>query len=170
MLFRVCLVNLVILLSIGVCSSGHAEDFNAERFEKTTVCANLIQPMEMAIAPDGTIFLIELAGTIKSIDPSTGKANLRYNDVNLDQVGKITVRAASAGAGGTIEVHRAAVDGPLLGMVMVEVNGDWHSFIDKTIDITAATGRDDIYLVFKNPVQRAGLMNIDSVEFAGKGR
>ncbi|HAC91532.1 MAG TPA: hypothetical protein DCF63_13015, partial [Planctomycetaceae bacterium] len=44
-----------------------------DRFERTTVAANLVQPMEFDVAPDGTIFLIELAGKLKTIDPDTGK-------------------------------------------------------------------------------------------------
>jgi len=58
----------------GVVGRGYAiaeEIFDPARLEKTTVASGLTQPMEMAIAPDGTIFLIELAGQIKAIDPST---------------------------------------------------------------------------------------------------
>ena len=47
-----------------------------DRFERTTVAANLVQPMEFDVAPDGTIFLIELAGKLKTIDPGTGKQNV----------------------------------------------------------------------------------------------
>ena len=44
------------------------EGFDPARLEKTTVVSGLTQPMEMAIAPDGTIYLIELAGQIKAIE------------------------------------------------------------------------------------------------------
>ncbi|MEI6527434.1 MAG: PQQ-dependent sugar dehydrogenase, partial [Planctomycetota bacterium] len=57
---------------LAVCLSGaHAQesDFDPNRFEKTVVVNGLTQPMEMAIAPEGTIYLIELAGKIKAIDP-----------------------------------------------------------------------------------------------------
>lgn len=47
------------------------EGYDPARLEKTTVVSGLTQPMEMAIAPDGTIYLIELAGQIKAIDPAT---------------------------------------------------------------------------------------------------
>ena len=49
-----------------------ATTFEPTRFEKTTVAAGLIQPMEMAVAPDGTIYLIELAGLLKAINPENG--------------------------------------------------------------------------------------------------
>ena len=48
-----------------------AEDLQIDRFERTAICGGLVQPMEMEIAPDGQIFLIELGGTVKLIDPQT---------------------------------------------------------------------------------------------------
>ncbi|MFN6127475.1 MAG: PQQ-dependent sugar dehydrogenase [Planctomycetota bacterium] len=51
-------------------------DVDMDRFEKTVLATGLIQPMEMALAPNGTIFLIELAGNIKAIDPKTFKVQL----------------------------------------------------------------------------------------------
>jgi cytochrome c len=59
--------------------------YDPQRFEKTTVATGLIQPMEMAIAPDGLIYLIELAGPVKTIDPSTGL---------IQSIGKINVTTA----------------------------------------------------------------------------
>ena len=44
-----------------------------------------MQPMEMAIAADGRIFMIELAGLVKTIDPKSGKAEV---------VGKLEVTTA----------------------------------------------------------------------------
>ena len=90
---------------------------------------------------------------------------LRFNKIALAQVKQIVIRAASAGAGGIVEAHRGSVDGPLLGSVTVEVNGDWHRFTEKIIELQEPSGRDDVCLVFKNEKNRGGLMNIDSVEF-----
>jgi cytochrome c len=59
--------------------------YDPQRFEKTTIATGLIQPMEMAIAPDGLIYLIELAGPVKTIDPSTGL---------VQSIGKINVTTA----------------------------------------------------------------------------
>ena len=53
------------------------EDFDPIRFEPTTVAVDLVRPMEFDIAPDGKIFLIELAGEIKRIDPVTRAISLR---------------------------------------------------------------------------------------------
>ena len=90
---------------------------------------------------------------------------LRFSSIPLDNLRNVIVRVASAGAGGTIEIHRGKVDGPLLGKTSVEVNGDWVTFYEKTIALSPANGRDEIYIVFKNPINRGGLMNIDSVNF-----
>ncbi len=90
---------------------------------------------------------------------------LRYSDLSLQQVAHGTVRVCSAGAGGVIELHHGAVDGPLLGSVTVEVNGDWSAFYEKQFDIQAPTERGDLYLVFKNAESPGGLMNIDWIEF-----
>ena len=47
----------------------------------------------------------------------------------------------------------------------MEVNGDWTKFYEKTIELKPATGRDEIFIVFKNLVHRNALMNIDSITF-----
>ena len=90
---------------------------------------------------------------------------LRFNQISLGETKQIVIRAASAGAGGIVEAHRGNADGPLIGSVPVEVNGDWHTFTEKIINLEARSGRDDVYLVFKNEKNRGGLMNVDSVEF-----
>jgi cytochrome c len=90
---------------------------------------------------------------------------LRFGDVPLDGVRAITVSVASAGAGGWIEVRRGSNQGELLGEVQVDVNGDWEAFAEKRIELLPATGRDDVYLVFRNSENRGGLMNIDALTF-----
>jgi cytochrome c len=69
---------------LGIAAAG-AEELDMNRFERTTVCGELVQPMELDIAPDGTIFLIELAGTVKTIDPKSG---------HQEVVGKLNVTTA----------------------------------------------------------------------------
>ena len=60
----------VLLLLASLARILHAEDaaVDSSRFEITQLAAGLIQPMELAVAPDGTIFFIELNGKLK---PST---------------------------------------------------------------------------------------------------
>ena len=92
-------------------------------------------------------------------------AFLKFNHIPLDDLRSVTVRVTSAGAGGEIGVRRDGVDGELLGSVTVPVNGSWDAFYNQTIELKPQSGREAIYFVFKNPVNRGGLMNIDSLTF-----
>lgn len=67
---------LYLILIVSLHQSLNAETVEYQRFEKQIVATDLIQPMELAIAPDETIFLIELGGTIKQIDPKTREIRL----------------------------------------------------------------------------------------------
>jgi cytochrome c len=74
----VCLIALGIL---GLTTLHSRQVFAAEtldwtRFERVSLARELIQPMEFEIAKDGSIFLIELAGRIKRIDPFSGVQEL----------------------------------------------------------------------------------------------
>jgi len=94
---------------------------------------------------------------------------LRFNDMQLDQIGAVSVRVTSAGAGGEIELRRGSVEGALMGRTTVAVNGSWDAFHDQRIDVEAMAGRDAVYVVFKNERQRGGLMNLDSLHFLPPG-
>ncbi|MEZ6086430.1 MAG: carbohydrate-binding protein [Pirellulaceae bacterium] len=91
-------------------------------------------------------------------------AFLLFKNIPFDDLQSVTVRVTSAGSGGTIEARRGSPNGTLLGSVEVEVNGSWDAFYDKSFDLTPSSGRDSLYLVFKNEKNRGGLMNIDSVQ------
>jgi len=74
-----CFVNkpmLSLVTALFLPSIVWSEDFNPARFERTTVAGDLVRPMELDIAADGRIFLIELAGEIKLIDPQTGESSV----------------------------------------------------------------------------------------------
>jgi len=92
-------------------------------------------------------------------------AFLRFDAVPLDGLKALQVRVASAGSGGVIEVRRGGVDGPLLGAMAVDVNGNWEDFRVQRIELTPTAGRDTVYLVFVNAEQPDGLMNIDAITF-----
>lgn len=70
---RLSFVCLCQSLVFGLGSVLAAEDVELARFERTSVAKSLIQPMEFDVAPDGKIFLIELAGKLKTIDPKSGE-------------------------------------------------------------------------------------------------
>jgi hypothetical protein len=59
------------------------------------------------------------------------------------------VRTASAGNGGTIELHQDSVSGTLLGTATLPVTGGWQNWTTVSAAITGANGVHDLYLVFK---------------------
>lgn len=90
---------------------------------------------------------------------------LRFNGVPLDRVRRLTLKVASAGAGGAIEVHLDKPDGPLLATAPVEVNGEWEKWYDRTVELPETKGRHDLFFRFVNPKTSAALMNLDSIYF-----
>ncbi len=90
---------------------------------------------------------------------------LRFSNMSLDQIHGVTLKIASAGSGGSIEVRLDQPDGPLLASTEIEVNGQWEQFYERTIDLMPAEGRHDLVVRFTHPNQAGGLMNLDSVHF-----
>ncbi len=95
---------------------------------------------------------------------------LRFRSLNFDRAGQFTLRIASAGAGGAIELRADGPEGPLLGVIDVEVNGQWEEFYERTLVLrnpeTGAPlveGRHDLIVRFTHPQNAGGLMNLDSI-------
>lgn len=90
---------------------------------------------------------------------------LLFRDIDLARVNALSIQAASAGAGGAIEVRFGSKDGPVLGSTPVDVNGDWEAFSEKRVLLQHSSQRGDLYLVFQNEQNRGGLMNVDRITF-----
>ena len=90
---------------------------------------------------------------------------VRFSTVPLDEVGGVSLRVASAGAGGAIEVRLDSPNGPLLATVPVEVNGQWEEFHEERATWESPGGRHDVWLVFTHPGRAGGLMNLDRVHW-----
>lgn len=90
---------------------------------------------------------------------------LRFQQLRMDQIRRVTLRLASAGAGGAIEIRLDQPDGPLLATTPVEVNGHWEKWYEKQVDLKSAAGRHDLIVVFTHPNKAQGLMNLDSIHF-----
>ncbi len=90
---------------------------------------------------------------------------IRFAGVPMDRVGGATLRMASAGSGGTVEVHLDAPDGTLLASVPVQVNGQWEAFYDADVAWDRLDGRHDVWIVFTHPQRAGGMMNLDSVRW-----
>ncbi len=63
-----CLIPLLITVS-GI--SAEDTSFDPSRLEVTTLATQLKQPMELAVAPDGRVFYIEIKGQLKVYNPAT---------------------------------------------------------------------------------------------------
>jgi len=90
---------------------------------------------------------------------------IRINSITLDKVRKVTLKLASAGAGGSVEIRLDKPDGELLATVPVEVNGQWEKFYERTAELPETKGRHDVIVRFVHPNKAGGLMNLDSVNF-----
>jgi cytochrome c len=90
---------------------------------------------------------------------------LLFRAIPLDTVGQVTLRLASAGAGGEVELRLDSATGPVLARVPVEVNGQWEQFYDRAVPLPPTTGRHDVVVRFTHPQQAGGLCNLDTVVF-----
>jgi cytochrome c len=89
--------------------------------------------------------------------------SVRFAGINLADSSSVTVRVASAGSGGTLELHSADPGGPLLASFEVEPTGGWDKWVEKTAPISQKP-KGEIIIVFKIP-GKGGLMNLDWVQF-----
>ncbi len=90
-----------------------------------------------------------------------------FKNIPLNQVGGFTCRVAAGGAGGKIELHAGAMDGPLLGEFDVQPTGTWDTWVELKAGlrpVANAPERADVFAVFVNP-GKGGLMNFDWLQF-----
>ncbi|GAA1377254.1 PQQ-dependent sugar dehydrogenase [Catellatospora chokoriensis] len=112
-----------------------------------------VQPADHAAAEGG-----RTAGYIENNDW------IAYTPYIVGNATQISVRASSAGAGGTIEVRTGSATGTLLGTVTVPVTGSWETFTNVTANLTGApSGSTTLYLVFKGGA--GNLFDVDSFTF-----
>ncbi|PQO31395.1 glycosyl hydrolase [Blastopirellula marina] len=64
-----------VLAPLGILSAEEPA-FDPSRLEVTTLVTQLKQPMELAVAPDGRVFYIEIQGQLKAYDPATRQTEL----------------------------------------------------------------------------------------------
>jgi len=107
----------------------------------------------------------QTAGGAKFIGSINHGHFLRFNGIPLDQVKRLTLRVASAGAGGDIEIRVDKPDGPLLATAKIDVNGQWEKWYERTVELAPTPGRHDLFVRFVNPKNTNALMNLDSIHF-----
>jgi arabinoxylan arabinofuranohydrolase len=82
---------------------------------------------------------------------------------------RFTAGVASGGAGGMIEMHLNAADGPLIGTLAVPNTDGWWTWQEKSTAVTGASGVHDLYFVFKGSAT-GELFNFDYWRFDRKSR
>lgn len=87
-----------------------------------------------------------------------------YKNVDFGTgVSQVSVREASAGAGGTLEFHLDSASGPMVSTVTLPVTGGWQTWQTVTGTVSGATGVHDLYAVFKGP--SSGIANLNWFQF-----
>ncbi len=94
-----------------------------------------------------------------------------YKPFSLEDVSGVRFRVASAGDGGTIELHIDSATGPLVATTAnIAPTGGWQSFTDVNLALdNPPTGEHELFLVFRNRGSTGSLMNLNWIEFIGKG-
>ncbi|MGH3875623.1 MAG: ThuA domain-containing protein [Actinophytocola sp.] len=94
---------------------------------------------------------------------------IKFDPVNLVGVDAIGYRVSSGGAGGTITVHKDAVDGPVVQTVEVASTGGWDNYVDIAPSaVTDPGGSGPLYLVFSG-TGSGGLFDVDNIQVEGEG-
>ncbi|MBN9691974.1 MAG: PQQ-dependent sugar dehydrogenase [Verrucomicrobia bacterium] len=88
---------------------------------------------------------------------------VELGSLNLADARSVTVRVASAGAGGAVEVRQGSATGPVVAEFAVQPTGGWETWKELTAPLPKGT-RDNVFIVFRNPGQ-GGLMNLDWIQF-----
>jgi cytochrome c len=94
---------------------------------------------------------------------------IAFAPMNLQNITQVTYRTASAGLGGTIEVHVDSPTGTLLSTASIPVTGGWQTYTNVTAAITNPGGTHGLYFVFKGGAPPTALFNVNWIDFVGAG-
>jgi hypothetical protein len=86
-----------------------------------------------------------------------------YSGVNLGGLTSFQARVASAGSGGTIQIHLDTPTGTLIGTCTAPVTGGWQTWTTMGCPISATAGTHTVYLVFNGG--GGNLFNIEWFSF-----
>ena len=80
-------------------------------------------------------------------------------------VQSVDARVASAGTGGTMQLHMDSLTGPPIAEVPLPVTGGWQTWRTVTATVTGATGLHDLYIQFNGAPNTGGLANLNWLQF-----
>ena len=94
-----------------------------------------------------------------------------FDPMNLKDIDSLRFRVASGGAGGTIQVRADAADGPLVAETdTISPTGGWQTWTNVNLPLTSPlAGTHELFFVFRHPTDQGGLMNLNWIQFLGKG-
>lgn len=90
---------------------------------------------------------------------------ISFSALDLQGSATATFRVASAGSGGSIELHADSATGPLLGSATVVSTGGWQEWVNVDVVIKDPGGSHELVLVFKHDQNAGGLFNLNWVHF-----
>ncbi len=95
---------------------------------------------------------------------------ISFDRVNLSGIDAVSIRAAGT-LGADFELRwNDPETGPLLGTVPAKPTAGWQVFDNSQTDLTGVTGETGtLYLVAKNGAQTGSVVNVNWVDFLGKG-
>jgi cytochrome c len=95
-------------------------------------------------------------------------ATVRFPALPINGSASATVRAASGGQGGTLQLHLGSKTGPLLGEVEINPTGGWDSWVELPIPLSNVPNESaDVFMVLVGPGKQ-GLFNVDWLQFNAK--
>ncbi len=120
------------------------------------------------------------AGALAFAGGARDGGHIMFKGIDLTGVESLTYRVAAREHDGTIELHLDRPDGPVVNTVQVKPTfrkqgGVWElqpeNWTEVTGRLSAASGKHDLYFVFKNDqIKDKGLMNVDWILFRPGGK
>ena len=88
-----------------------------------------------------------------------------YNSINVSNMTSFQARVASAGSGGTLQIHLDSPTGTRIGTCTVPGTGGWQTWTTVTCSLSGASGIHNVYLVFQGG--GGSLYNLEWFHFLG---
>jgi cytochrome c len=164
----------------GIISASYTDDPQGSVPALTTVDQNRVrqkrQEVEHAVNQSGT-------NTATSADEGGGlqrgslgngdwiQLNGPFNLLNIDSITFRTSGGSGAAGTGLVELHRDAVDGPIVGMFTIQPTANATTYASQNFPITDPGGANELFLVFRPVAGGPGnnFFNLNWVEFVGAG-
>ncbi|CAM4384929.1 malectin domain-containing carbohydrate-binding protein [Zobellia nedashkovskayae] len=94
---------------------------------------------------------------------------ISFSGRNLQNITGVKYLVASGNSGGTIELRVGSVTGSLVATTAIPATGGSDQWLTVETSITAPSGKNDLYFVFKNATAQQDIFRLNYVEFIGDG-